>query len=57
LVSMREGIRECRICFNLADEETCQICADKRRDRSLVCVVENIRDLMAIEETGQFRGL
>lgn len=57
LLSMREGIRECRQCHNLSDHEICQICADPRRDRSLVCVVENIRDLMAIEDTHQFRGL
>ena len=57
LVRMRENIRECRICHNLADEEVCQICADARRDRSLVCVVESVRDLMAIEETSQYRGL
>lgn len=57
LTAMREGIRECRQCHNLSDDELCQICADPRRDRSLVCVVENIRDLMAIEDTNQFRGL
>ncbi len=57
LVRMREGIRECRICHNLADEEVCQLCADNRRDRSLVCVVESVRDLMAIEETSQYHGL
>lgn len=57
LVAMREGIRDCRVCHNLADAEVCQICADPRRDRALVCVVENIRDLMAIEDTGQYRGL
>lgn len=57
LVSLREGIRECRICHNLSDDEICQICADQRRDRSLVCVVETMRDIMAIEDTGQFRGL
>ncbi len=57
LIRMREGIRECRICHNLADEDVCQICADARRDRSLVCVVESVRDLMAIEETSQYRGL
>ena len=56
LTGMREGIRECRVCHNLADDEICHICADARRDRSLLCVVENIRDLMAIEDTGQFRG-
>lgn len=57
LVAMREGLRECRICHNLSDEDVCQICADARRDRSIVCVVENVRDLMAIEDTGQYRGL
>lgn len=57
LTAMREGIRECRVCHNLADEEVCHLCADARRDRSLVCVVENIRDLMAIEDTGQYRGM
>lgn len=57
LVSLREGIRECSICHNLSDDEICQICADQRRDRSLVCVVETMRDIMAIEDTGQFRGL
>ena len=57
LMAMREGIRECSVCHNLADDAVCQICADARRDRSLVCVVENIRDLMAIEDTSQYRGL
>ncbi|MFN0034095.1 MAG: recombination mediator RecR [Saprospiraceae bacterium] len=57
LTAMREGIRECRQCHNLSDAELCEICADPRRDRSLVCVVENIRDLMAIEDTSQYRGL
>lgn len=57
LVALREGIRDCQRCHNLADEDLCQICADSRRDRTLVCVVENIRDLMAIEDTGQYRGL
>ena len=57
LMAMREGIRECRDCHNLADDVVCNICSDARRDRSLVCVVENIRDLMAIEETSQYRGL
>ena len=57
LVAMREGIRECQVCHNLSDDALCQICADARRDRSLLCIVENIRDLMAIEGTGQYRGL
>ena len=57
LSAMREGIRECSVCHNLADGERCQICTDARRDRSLVCVVETVRDLMAIEDTSQYRGL
>ena len=57
LVKMRQNIRECTECHNLSDEAICRICADQRRDRSLVCAVESIRDLMAIEDTGQFRGL
>jgi len=57
LAAMRAGVQDCRVCHNLSDEDVCQICADARRDRSLVCVVENIRDLMAIEDTGQYRGL
>jgi recombination protein RecR len=57
LTALREHIRECRVCHNLADHEVCNICSDARRDASLVCVVENIRDLMAIEDTGQYRGL
>lgn len=57
LSAMREGIQECSICHNFSDAEQCQICSDPRRDKSLVCVVENVRDLMAIEDTSQYRGL
>ena len=55
--TMRKNIKFCSTCHNLSDEQICQICADTRRDRSVVCVVEGIRDLMAIEDTGQYRGL
>lgn len=57
LTNLREGIRTCSRCHNLSDEPVCRICSDARRDASLVCVVENIRDLMAIEDTSQYRGL
>ncbi len=57
LVAMREGIKSCRVCHNFSDGDTCQICNDARRDRALVCVVEGVRDLMAIEDTNQYRGL
>jgi len=54
---MRQGIRQCSKCYNLADEPVCIICKDRGRDQSVICIVENIRDVMAIEETNQFRGL
>jgi recombination protein RecR len=54
---MREGIRDCSNCHNLSDHAICHICSDNRRDQSTICVVENVRDLMAIEETGQYKGL
>ncbi len=53
---LRSQIRECELCHNLSDDPRCSICQDERRDPSVVCVVETIRDVMAIEETGQFRG-
>lgn len=57
LVKMRKNIKSCSICHNLSDTEVCDICSDPRRDKSLVCLVEGVRDVMAIEETGQYRGL
>lgn len=54
---MRQNIKTCQVCHNLSDESLCTVCADARRDRSVVCVVESIRDVMAIEDTGQYRGL
>jgi recombination protein RecR len=57
IAAMRNGIRDCKVCHNLSDTDVCAICEDMRRDKSLICVVESMRDIMAIEETGQFRGL
>lgn len=57
LTAMREGIQECQTCHNFSDAAQCHICSDPRRDRTLVCVVESVRDLMAIEDTSQYRGL
>jgi len=56
LLNMRENIKTCSKCHNISDTEICGICTDMRRDQSIVCIVENIRDVMAIEDTGQFRG-
>ena len=57
LSAMRKEIKYCRICHNICDQEICPICADPQRDRSLLCVVENIKEVMAIENTGQFKGV
>ncbi len=57
LSKMRSNIRECDNCHNLSDDKMCTVCADMRRDRGTICVVESIRDVMAIEETQQYRGL
>lgn len=57
LEEMRSGIKRCQICCNISDTNTCDICADHTRDKRLICVVESIRDVMAIEGTDQFRGV
>ncbi len=55
--AVKENVRYCRECFNLAEEELCSICADPRRERDLLCVVEQPRDLIALEQAGVYRGL
>lgn len=57
LIKLKKEIKYCRICFNISDNDICDICSDRSRDRSLICIVENIRDVIAIENTGQYRGL
>ena len=57
LVAMRTGIKFCRKCFNICDDEVCFICASHRRNQGLICVVEESKDVMAIENTGQYNGL
>ena len=54
---VKTQIRSCKVCFNLAEGELCEICADPRRDRSIICVVEQPKDLLAIESTGAYHGL
>lgn len=55
--AVRENVRYCRVCYNLAEAEECAICQDARRDRTQLCVVEQPRDLIALEQAGVFRGL
>lgn len=57
VLKMRQNIKVCRTCFNISDTKVCGVCADERRDHNVICVVENIRDVMAIEDTSQFRGV
>jgi recombination protein RecR len=57
LVNMREDIKYCENCHNISDSAVCEICSNKNRNHQLVCVVEDIRDVMAIENTGQYRGV
>ena len=57
LMTVKEHTRMCSVCFNVTDEQTCRICRDPRRDRSLICVVEESKDVVAIERTREFHGL
>lgn len=55
--AVKEKLRPCATCFNLTEHDECEICTDPRRDRSIVCVVEQVRDLFALEQAGSYRGL
>ena len=57
LIKMRKELSYCKSCFNICDTDICDICEDDSRDKTLVCVVEDIRDIMAIENTQQFKGV
>ena len=54
---LKKNIKECHHCHNIADGESCEICSDKRRDHSVICVVENIKDILSIEATSQYNGV
>ena len=54
---LKREVKYCRVCHNVSDTEVCPICSDPRRDASIICVVENIQDVMAVENTQQFHGL
>ena len=57
IIKLHSEIHYCKICNNLSDTEICNICSDEKRERTIICVVENIQDVMAIENTRQFNGL
>lgn len=57
IINMRKNIQYCKTCHNISDKETCDICSDKTRNTSIICVVENIKDLLTIESTREHAGL
>lgn len=57
LVKLKNEVKYCSVCHNISDTDVCPICSNPKRDSSIVCVVENIQDVMAVENTQQFRGL
>lgn len=57
IIRLHREIHYCKSCHNISDSEICSICSDEKRDRSIICVVENIPDVMAIENTRQYRGI
>ncbi|MEO0559813.1 MAG: recombination mediator RecR [Bacteroidota bacterium] len=57
LVAAKDRVKTCSVCFNVTDEDPCPICASQRRDRSVICVVEEPSDVLALERTGDYRGL
>lgn len=57
LIKLKQEIKHCKICYNISDHITCSICASTKRDKELICVVEDTRDVMAIENTNQFFGV
>lgn len=57
IVTLKHEVKYCKVCHNISDTDVCRICSSPQRDASVVCVVENIRDVMAVEATQQFRGL
>ena len=57
IAKMKQEVHYCRRCHNISDSDVCPICADQRRDSSTICVVENVQDVMAVENTQQFNGL
>jgi len=57
IVTMREKIQYCKICFNISDDEICSICSNKARKKDMVCIVESMRDVLAIENTQNFNGV
>lgn len=57
IIDMRNGVKYCKVCHNISENDVCEICSNSNRDASVICVTESIKDVMAIENTQQFNGL
>ena len=57
IINLRRNIKYCKVCHNISETDICPVCADKSRNSAIVCVVENVRDVLSIERTGSFNGL
>lgn len=57
LVEAKQNVKFCSTCFNLTEKDPCDICSDKKRDESVICVVENVKDVIAMEKTHEYRGM
>jgi len=57
IISMRRDIKYCTICHTISDGDLCEVCANPKRDKSIICVVEDVRNMMAVENTGQYNGV
>ncbi|MEZ4854406.1 recombination mediator RecR [Flavobacterium sp.] len=57
IVNLRNSVQYCTVCYTISDNQVCEICSSPHRDKSVICVVEDIRDVMAIENTGMFKGV
>ncbi|MEN9919965.1 MAG: recombination protein RecR [Bacteroidota bacterium] len=57
ILTLKKEVKYCKSCYNISDHDICPICANSARDKSIICVVENIKEVMAIENTSQFKGL
>lgn len=57
IINAKKNLKFCRICFNISDTDPCQICSNINRDKSIICVVENVRDIISMERTHEFKGV
>lgn len=57
LLEAKQNVKFCSVCFNLTEKDPCELCSDKKRDESVICVVENVKDVVAMEKTHEYRGL